>query len=245
MMLMFAGCTITKRTIAPEVGQYYISPTARFETIGKVTVFELENCSSDVQLAKTLTETITNSLEKRHLFSLSVLLRNNSQFRSLGLEDVSSFSPEDLTDMQKELKTDAILFGSITQYHPYPHLMMGLHLRMIDLRSGQLVWAMEQTWDSTDSRLECRMKDFFDQQMRSGYEPMNWRLLVSSPRAFNKFVSYEVARTLPARRNYTVNIPVSSENNTSVSIKSEFFGKTVQMPQKTLKLAEKLTTIGM
>lgn len=243
-LMALTGCTITRRAAVPEVGHYYISPTVEFATIGKVVVFELDNCSSDVQLARTLTETITNSLEKRHLFSLNILMRSDPQFRSLGLEDMSSYSSDKLSAMRRELNADAILFGSITQYSPYPHLMTGLHLRMVDLRDGQLVWAMEQTWDSTDNRLEQRMREFFDSQMRSGYEPMNWQLLVTSPRAFNKFVSFEVARTFPVRRNY-MNIPVSSEKNADFSIKSKIFGKTYQVPQKTLKFAEKLTKIGM
>jgi hypothetical protein len=56
---------------------------------------------------------------------------------------------------------------------------------------------MEQVWDSTDRQVELRMKEYYDEEIRRGYQPLDWKIMVTSPRAFNKFVVYEIGQTLP------------------------------------------------
>ena len=82
---------------------------------------------------------------------------------------------------------------------------------MIDLQEGKIIWALEEVWDSTDKATEQRMQKFFENQMRSGYQPMNWQVLETSPRYFNKFVAYEITQTLP-RFEVAGNSNSSSEN---------------------------------
>ena len=102
-----------------------------------------------------------------------------------------------LAAIGRTLKVDAVLLGAITQYQPYPHMTAGVRVRLIDLQDGQLLWAVQQVWDSSDKAVEARMRGFFRTRMRDGYEPLGWELAVISPRHFHKFVAYETARTLP------------------------------------------------
>ena len=72
---------------------------------------------------------------------------------------------------------------------------MGLNMKMVDLKRGKTSWAMEQVWDSSDKSMEIRMKQYSKDQMRSGYQPLDWQLFITSPRAFNKFIAAEIAQT--------------------------------------------------
>ena len=110
---------------------------------------------------------------------------------------MSARSEEDLALIEQELNVDAVIFGTIKRYRSYPHLLMALHLEMVDVRRGRLLWAMEEVWDSTDRQVELRMKEYYDKEVRQGYQPLDWKIMVTSPRAFNKFVVYEVGQTLP------------------------------------------------
>ena len=38
---------------------------------------------------------------------------------------------------------------------------------------------------------------YFKEQIRSGYEPMDWRIAMISPKVFEKFIAHELAETLP------------------------------------------------
>lgn len=106
---------------------------------------------------------------------------------------------------------DAVIFGTINRYSSYPHLMLGVHLKMLDLRTAEIVWAIEDVWDSTDQSTQKRMEQYFETEMRRGYEPLNWKILENSPRYFNKFVVYEIVRTLPDYQTLQNKI-LSSEN---------------------------------
>jgi hypothetical protein len=224
--------------------QYYVNPQADFAGVGRIIVFELENHSDNAELSKNLTEMLTESIRKRHLFGVSSLFCSDGAWRSLDLNDSSSYSIEKLASIREQLNADAILFGSITQHYPYPQMLTGLHLKMVDLRDGRLLWAIEQVWDSTDKNIEERMKEFFKTNMRSGYEPINYRLFVTSPRAFNKFIAYEVARTLPGLNRY-MKTQTSSEKNSRV-IRLPFIGeKRVKIHAGLLKFGEKVATMEL
>ena len=98
--------------------------------------------------------------------------------------------------MRKALNCNALLVGTVTAYQPYPHLSIGLRLKLIDLEDGQLLWAFEQIWDTTDKTTEKRIKDYFQAQIRSGITPLHEQLVVVSSLKFVKFVAYEVAETM-------------------------------------------------
>lgn len=199
--MVFAGwCTGCHSVIVsepPRTQHYYINPQANFSTVGRVALLELENSSSQPDLAETMTDELADELGKRHLFSIRRVRRSEPLWNAHELDNLKSHTLEDLADARRALNADAILFGDIRRYASFPHLQIGLNLRMIDTRSGHLIWAIEEIWDSSDKTLERRMKTYFRERLRGGYEPMDWHILTTSPRAFHQFVAYEVSQTLP------------------------------------------------
>ena len=239
---ILAGCRMPAKVV-PEVGHFYINPQADFSTINRVVVFEFENRSTLPELSIALTDALTEALQKKHLFSISALHRTSPAWRKLDLAESSSYSDDELCVIRKELKTDAVLFGSITRYYPYPHMLVALHLKLINLRDGRLLWALEQVWDSTDKRVEGRMRQFFTSQMRSGYQPMDWQLLVTSPRAFNKFVIFEVGQTFQVNNSYTA-ARRFAKHGKNFRKNESFLEKTLEIPVETLKFTRELTKMG-
>ena len=117
-----------------------------------------------------------------------------------------------------------------------------MHLKLIDLRNGKLLWATEQVWDSTDKKVERRMRLYFNSRMRAGFQPMDWELLITSPRAFNKFVACEIAQTLPQARRYA---RIPSENFRRPTGRRTISQKILEIPKKTLKFGSDLAKIGV
>ena len=188
------GCKVYN-SCAPETGHYYINPSIDTSSIARVIILAPD--TSETAVMEDICRPLTDAFRKRHLFSVRAISQHDPAFRSLDIDWSSMLTMEKMDQIRKEMKADAIITGSITRWQPYPHLTVGLHLKMLDLRNGQLIWAIDQLWDSTDKRTEQRMRIFFDKQMRMGYQPMDWQLLVTSPRAFVKFITYEVAETFP------------------------------------------------
>jgi len=198
--VLAGGCRVLEPKAVPPSGHFYLDKTADFSTVGRVIVAELENDNTSPALGKTLTQALVDGVDKKHLFSVFSVYRLDSEWVSLNLDHLKSFTPQDMANVRKLLKADALIHGTITRYRSYPQLLIALNLKMIDLRDGRLLWALEDVWDSTDKNIELRIKEFYKNEMRTGYEPMNWQIVLNSPNAFYKYVIYEVTTTLPTNQ---------------------------------------------
>ena len=194
--VLLSGCITYYSDSEPPKDYYYINPDKSLSTIGRVAIVELDNNSTYPNIANDVIEKLYQALQKKQVFGLTVVRQSDSLWRSLQLDLNSQYSLDEISEIHETLKCDAILLGTITEFRPYPHLIIGLRLKILDLRDGQLLWALEQVWDNADKATEYRIKDYFRSQKRSGYEPLREQLASVSSLEFIKFVSYEVAETL-------------------------------------------------
>lgn len=197
LIVSLCGCTIIQ-PVEPQTGHYYLNPGIDFASIGKVAFLELENLSSRPEQTEQMSQSLADSLGKKHLFSVRRISRLAPEWHALELDSISEYTYEQLAQIREQLGVDAILFGTLCRYSPYPHFLTHLQLKMIHLRDGALVWAMEEVWDSTDKKTAQRMQQYFREQMRGGYDPINWQITLNSPRVFSRFVAFEATQTLPA-----------------------------------------------
>jgi hypothetical protein len=208
LLALLSGCGFYRASkLVPDY--YYLNPNKDLAAIGRTALVELDNDSSYPQISTDVTEALFQALQKKQIFGLIVVRQNDPAWRSLQLDlDTGSqtqnsafeaqptYTLEQLFVTRKTLKCNAILIGSITKYQPYPHMAIGLRLKLVDLKDGQLLWALEQIWDSADKKTEHRIKDYFQSQVRSGLAPLHERLMVVSSLKFIKFVAHEVGETL-------------------------------------------------
>ncbi|AQT66939.1 hypothetical protein STSP2_00077 [Anaerohalosphaera lusitana] len=196
-ILPLAGCKVL---VAPDTTEpaitYYRNPYADLHRVGKVVLLEPENESAYPQISEDITAQLAESIYKKQIFGLRSLYRSDPAWQSVNIDGEGTYKEDQLELIRNSLGTDAIMYGQVLQYQPYPRMSIGLRLKLVDCHTGELLWAIEQVWDSTDGNVVERIKRFFETQMREGYKPMDWRMALKSPRIFNKFVAYEVAETL-------------------------------------------------
>ena len=195
LAVLLSGCR-THSASAPAANHYYRNPNKKLTTIGRVAIVELDNDSSYPQISNDITGSLFQALQKKQVFGLTLVRQNDPSWRSLQLQRDSTYTLEQLLAIRETLKCDGVLLGTVTEYRPYPHMSVGLRLKLLDLRDGQLVWALEQIWDSADKTTEKRIKSYFKSEKRSGFAPLHEKLAAVSPLEFIKFISYEVAGTL-------------------------------------------------
>ncbi len=195
LAFLISGCQ-SHEASKPAADFYYLNPNKRLATVGRVAIVELENDSSYPKMSADITGSLFRALQKRQVFGLTMVSRDDPSWRSLQLEGDSSYSLDQISAIRETLKCDAVLVGTITEFRPYPHMAVGLRLKLLDIRDGQLLWALEQVWDSSDKEVEKRTKSYFKAEKGSGFAPMHEQLATVSPLEFIKFVSYEVAATL-------------------------------------------------
>jgi hypothetical protein len=175
---------------------YYLHPHKDLHRLGRVALVELDNISDYPQVSADVTEALFLAVQKKQLFGLARIPRDDPAWRSFQ-ENIDSFQAwRGLMAMRDTRRTNGLLVGTITEYRPYPRLVLGLRLKLLDLRDGQTLWGLEQVWDASDKSIQKRVQAYFKKQMHSGLTPLREGLIVVSPLEFFKFTAYEVAETL-------------------------------------------------
>jgi len=196
LMLLLSGCQVLETRYPPAPDYYYINPNKDLTSIGRVALIELENESTYPQISPDITKTLFQALQKKQVFGISVINKKDSQWQSLQLGRNSTYNLEQLSMMRKKLKADAILKGTVTGYQPFPYLTISLRLKLLDLTDGQLIWAFEQVWDSSDKITQQRIKNYFKSQTHSEFAHLSEELVTVSSLKFIKFVVYEIAESI-------------------------------------------------
>jgi len=195
MLTLFCGCNIYKLS-KPEPDHYYLNPDKSLIDIGRVAMINLTNNSGYPHVSSDVTDALFQAIQKKQIFSMTIVRPNDPEWRSLQLDTNATYTLEHLAEIRETLKCDAILIGAVEGYKPYPHLAIGLQLRLVDLDDGQIFWALEQIWDSADKTTEARIGKYFKAQMRPDSATLRQELISVSPLKFIKFAAYETAETI-------------------------------------------------
>jgi hypothetical protein len=194
-LVLLTGCQPYKAT-EPIPDGSYLNRYKDLTTIGRVVIVELDNDSAFPQISADVTEALFLALQKKQIFGLTMVRQDNPTWRSLELKPDAIYSLEELLAIRQTLKCEAVLVGTVTQYEPYPHLAIGLRLKLLDLTDGQLLWALEQVWDSSDKTTQRQIKQYFQSQTITGFESNLEQMTVVSPLKFIRFVAHEIGQTL-------------------------------------------------
>ncbi|MFC1676872.1 hypothetical protein ACFL3G_07415 [Planctomycetota bacterium] len=199
LLSLFVGCNSYESATTSDY--FYNNPEKDISAIGRVVLVELENDSSYPEIPAKVTKALYQSLQKKHLFGMTVLWQNEKPWRDIQVEPNATFTLEQLSAMRKRLKCNAIMTGTVTEYKPYPHMVTALRLRLIDLDDGELIWALEQIWDTTDKTTQKQIDQYYSgQHLLPNFKKtaLKERLGAISSLKFIKFVAYEVGETVDA-----------------------------------------------
>ncbi len=110
----------------------------------------------------------------------------------------SEVLPKDLIEtLKKEIGCDAVLFPELTQYRPYPPMVIGWKLHLVDAKTQQILWAVDETLDAGDHTVANAARRY--QLQRESANPVlaDSRQVLTSPRLFGQFTAGLLLATLP------------------------------------------------
>ncbi|MFP4107365.1 MAG: hypothetical protein ACLFVU_14955 [Phycisphaerae bacterium] len=197
--LLLSGCSQPEQKVVhPEVN-YELSSPYELVRVNSVALIELAADHQSAGRVESMTEAVYEAVQSRRIFQIDVIRRDDPICRDLPLGGSEPLTMEQLDQIRRTLKVDAVLVGSVHHFRPHPHMQTGLTLRLLDLRRGKLIWGVDDVWDSSTEHTEKRIQAYFREKVRSGYGPVDYKLVMMSPIKFEEFVAYEVSTTLPRR----------------------------------------------
>lgn len=194
LLVLLSGCVsnVPHRPAA----NFYLNPDKDLSAIGRAALVEPANNSDYPQISTDVTEALFQELQKKQVFGLTVITQSDTEWRKLQLDLNSAYTLEQLSEMRKNLNCDAVLVGAVTGFEPFPHLSIGLRLKIVDLTDGNVLWALEHVWDANDKKTRDRINDYYKRHLLPSSKTLEEKLGTVSSLKFIKFVAYETAETL-------------------------------------------------
>lgn len=193
--LLASGC-VSQTPKDPLAQYYYRNPDMDITQIGPTIILELNNKSEFSRISVDATDALSQAMQQSGLLGMSQVHADDPEWETLDLGNFEHYTLEQLSAIRQTLHCGAVLHGTITKYTPYPHLTVGLRLKLIDLNSGVTHWAFEYIWDTADEATLNRLDEFYTQKNVFGLTKSRDRLGSVSSIKMMKFVAYETSQTL-------------------------------------------------
>ena len=71
-----------------------------------------------------------------------------------------------------------MLFAQLSSYHAYPPLRIGWNLKLVDVVTRQVTWAVDDVYDAGQPAVARQAKKFYQQQHNTGQplRDVTWQL---------------------------------------------------------------------
>jgi hypothetical protein len=119
-----------------------------------------------------------------------------------GVERVASNLPlpeNFLMRLEELTAANGVLFVDIDSYRPYRPLALGVRSKLVDLKTGEFMWAIDETFDSGHADVIAGTRVFQAQAQVRALSAKTAGSVIHSPRAFAKYVASSCFSTMPMR----------------------------------------------
>jgi len=107
--------------------------------------------------------------------------------------------PDFLAFLRREYGCDGVLFAQLTTYRAYAPLAIGWRLKLVDARSGQVIWAADEVFDATRPDVAAGIQRFTDHGLiLPSFHEESW-VAINSPSQFGRYSAATLLDTLPVR----------------------------------------------
>ena len=101
--------------------------------------------------------------------------------------------------LEETTGANGAMIVDLTSFRPYRPMSIGVRAKLIDLKSGEFIWAIDETFDAGHASIQQSTAQFQERsQVRALSAKTNGSVL-HSPRVFTKFVASTLYSTLPYR----------------------------------------------
>lgn len=110
----------------------------------------------------------------------------------------SEMLPGDMIqNLKHELGCDAVMFPELTQYRPYPPLVIGWNIKLVSVDSQEILWSVDEVFDASEQPVANAARRFEQQRERPNPVLADSRQVLISPRRFGQFTTETLVATIP------------------------------------------------
>lgn len=195
-------------TVAPF--QQYLDPRVDWSSIQRVVLMPVANQTAYPKVADEMQTSLAAELQRAGRFDIVVATREDPGAKARDIFARGQFDEVELLRVAREYQAQAVLFGQVTNYHPYNPPRIGLSLLMVHPAEGIVIASSEGLWDARETGTAAQAKQLYGQTLSWPQSMLGADRVLESPDVFQRFVSQQVATSLiPAGP--SVGLPASNE----------------------------------
>ncbi|MBI5757318.1 MAG: hypothetical protein HZA46_02225 [Planctomycetales bacterium] len=176
--------------------QQFIAPNVDWSTVQRVVLMPLANQSAYPRVAEELQTNLAAELQRAGRFDVVVSTREDPGARSEDVFARGQFDEVELLRIAREYQAQAVLFGTVAQYHPYSPPRVGLSLLMISPGEGIVIASSDGLWDSREAGTAAQAQNYYKTTLNWPQSVLGADRVLESPDVFQRFVCQQIAQTL-------------------------------------------------
>lgn len=137
-------------------------------------------------------------LNKAKLFEVVPISREFLEFNYQKRQfDSTDALPADLfRRIEDKTGAQAVLFIDLTYYSPYQPISIGVRLKLVNIHTGEVLWAFDEVFDQGNVRIGRSSYQYALYMSQVLYPLDNGESIFQSPDLFGKYVAFSVFSTI-------------------------------------------------
>lgn len=176
--------------------QQYLDPRVDWSSIQRVVLMPMSNQTAYPKVSEEMQTNLAAELQRAGRFDIVVATREDSGARARDIFTNGQFDEVELLRVAREYQAQAVLFGQVTQYHPYNPPRIGLSLLMVHPGEGVVIATSDGLWDARESGTATQAKQLYGQSLSWPQNMLSSDRVLESPDVYQRFVSQQVASSL-------------------------------------------------
>lgn len=177
-------------------------PVERLPTyFNRVAVLPCYHADPDSPLLDYIDDVFHQELAQERIFE-TIRISTDQMHRLFGLGRISSSSdlPENfLRTLDEQTGANGVLFVDLDSYRPYRPMSLGVRAKLVDLKSGEFMWAIDETFDAGHAGVIVGASMFQEKAQVRALSSKTSGSVLHSHRVFSKYIASTVFSTLPMR----------------------------------------------
>jgi hypothetical protein len=155
----------------------------------------------DSHLLTYIDDIFHQELSQERIFE-TIRIGTEKMKRTFGVERVSSAGelPENfLRKLETMSNANGVLFVDLDSYRPYRPMSIGVRAKLVDIKTGEFMWAIDETFDAGHASVIVGSSQFQEKAQVRALSAKTSGSVLHSPRIFAKYVASTMFSTLPLR----------------------------------------------
>jgi hypothetical protein len=180
----------------PAPFQQFVAPNFDWTTVKRVVLMPMANQTAYAHVSVEIQANLAAELQRAGRFDVVVATTEDQGGRARDIFLRGAFDEIELLRIAREYDAQAVLYGNVTQYHPYAPPRVGLSLIMISPGEGVAIASADGLWDARELSTAKQAQSYLQQNLSWRQGLLGLDRPLESPDVYQRFVCEQIASSL-------------------------------------------------